>query len=46
MRGVAWVGEEVAAEAEISFVLLEPGQGRDAADTDRQAPVARRFPTR
>ena len=46
MRGVARVGEEVAAEAEISFVLLEPGQGRDAADTDRQAPVARRFPTR
>src|SRR3972149_3290670 len=26
MRGVARVGEEVAAEAEISFVLLEPGQ--------------------
>jgi len=40
------VGDEVAVEAEIFFALLEPRQGRDAAGTDRQEPVARRLPTR
>jgi len=40
------VGEEVAVEAEIFFALLEPRRGKDAAGTDRQAPVAKRFPTR